>query len=147
MSSQHQRITEILYDYWNELRAGRAYPDEDKINPDAIASIWDYCFSISIIEKENTHSYRYDYLGSGLIDAFGDDITKKDISKQLLTTSNAPLVASFNKVVANKQAINEESQFTNSLGMVIKYRSCILPLGAKDDKVDYLIGAMKWRAF
>lgn len=147
MSHQHNRINEKLQEYWQALRGGRLYPQESDINPEAIRDIWDHCFLVSINEEDLKQGYKYTYLGTGLIEAFGDDLTSRDISARLIETSSQPLIASFEQVIRTGRPFSEESQFTNSPGMVIKYRSCILPLGDNPEKVDYILGAMKWRAF
>ena len=147
MSIAHHRIYEVLQDYWDKVRKQRIYPTENDINPEEIKDIWDSCFLVSFSEDDVKNGYKYTYLGKDLIEAFGDDLTNKDISERLMLTTRPPLVESFEEVIRTGKPLRENSEFTNSLNMVIKYRSCLLPLGNDPEKVDYILGAMKWKSF
>lgn len=146
--TEHNRINEKIHDYWNKLRGEKSYPSENDINPEDIEDIWESCFLIKISNEEAiTNGYRYTYLGKNLIEAFGDDLTNQDISSQLINPKSPPIAKHFNDIINNKLPIVDEDEFTNKSGMVIKYRSCMLPLGENEQSVNYIIGAMKWRAF
>jgi hypothetical protein len=145
-SGQSKRINEILYVYWESLRKGRLFPSEAEIEPDAIAAIWDSCFLVKVSRPEAAHlGYRYDYLGSALIEAFGGDVTHQEISSRLIDPSSPPLVSRFENVVNMHAPDTDEAAFTNKRGLVVKYRSCILPLGRDSGSVDYILGGMKWK--
>jgi len=147
MEPRHARIHERLQDYWESLRQGRIYPCETDVNPEKIADIWENCLLVSIHEEDLKYGYQYTYLGAHLIEAFADDLTCRDISSRLIETTSQPLVQGFEQVIRTGKPVQENAEFVNSLGMVIKYRSILLPLGQDPQKVDYIIGAMKWRAF
>lgn len=142
-----QRINERLLEYWSAKKAGRAFPTEGEIDPEEIAEIWDSCFLVRTDEVGRS-KYQYTYLGNALIDAYGDDLNNKDICEKLVSPTSMSLVHKFDEVCKTKQPVDEESEFTNNKGMLIKFRSCMLPLG-KDDSQDvaFVIGGMKWKAF
>lgn len=144
--SQHNRLTEKLQAYWESVCAGRPYPAESDIDISVIADIWDSCFLVKSVSTAHGRVFRYDFLGKDLIDAFGGDMTNQEISDKLVNPSHPPLVASFGKVMDSGKPAEEESEFTNESGMIIKYRSCMLPLGTKDG-VNYIVGGMKWKSF
>ena len=73
----HHRINERLNEYWQALRAGRPMPLESEVAMDDIAEIWNSCYLLSV----QTNGFAYDYLGSSIIAAYGDDLTGKKITE------------------------------------------------------------------
>jgi len=142
-----QRINEHLLEYWSSKKSGRLFPTEGDIDPEEIADIWTSCFLVRTDEAGRT-KYQYTYLGDALIDAYGDDLTNQDICNKLVNPNSMSLVHKFDDVCQHKQPVEEESEFTNSNGMLIKFRSCMVPLG-KDNSNDvaFILGGMKWKAF
>lgn len=148
-SNQNNRLNEKLHTYWQSLCGTRAYPQENEVEPEALKDIWDSCFLVKEIGRNtDRHGYRYDYLGTSLIQAFGDDaILSREISARLVSTESQPLLKSFEKVIQTGKVVEEESEFKNSQGLLIKYRSCMMPLGNAKEGVNYILGGMKWKAF
>ena len=144
MDSQndHNRIHEKLTDYWQELRGDRPFPTESDINPDSLADIWDACFLIQV----QGHSFHYAYLGTSLIEAYGNDLTNRDVCDRLIEPASPAMVHKCAEVVKTKNKAVDESEFTNTLGMRIKYRSCLLPLGDDAGEINYILGGMRWKA-
>lgn len=145
--TQHNRLTEKLRTYWESICSGRPYPEEGTIEIAQISDIWGSCFLVKPVKTANGRSFRYDYLGKDLIDAFGGDITNQEISERLANPAHPPLLVSFGRVIDSGKPAEEESEFTNSTGLIIKYRSCMLPLGTPKDGVNYILGGMKWKSF
>lgn len=143
-SSVHHRINEQLRQYWDSLRGDRPMPLESDINIADLKEIWDYCFLVNV----NGDRFAYSYLGPQLIEAYGDDFTGREIAQTLLEPHPHSLFDSFKDVAANAQPKIDESEFTNSRGTLVKYRSCILPLGSRGHtSVAFLLGGMKWKAY
>ena len=141
--SQH-RINERLKTYWEGLCAGRAMPLESDVSMDDLKDIWPHCFLVSV----RNDKFSYNYLGPELIHAFGDDLTGKEIAETLLFPHPSSLISAFKKVVLYKKPEIDDSEFTNSRGAAVKYRSCVLPLGAHgNSSVAFLLGGMKWKAY
>lgn len=142
--TQKHRINERLKDYWQSLLKGRAMPLEGEIAMDALKDIWDYCFLVGIQGEK----YAYSYMGESLIEAYGDDLTGHEITETLLYPHPDSLLKTFRQVSASAKPGEDDSEFTNSRGLVVKYRSCVLPLAGKDGgPVAYLLGGMKWKAY
>lgn len=144
---RHQRINERLEEYWESLRRGRAYPGEKEIDPRAIADIWDSCFLIRVDGEALEKGFKYTYLGLSLIEAYGDDLTGQEVCGRLVTPQSGQMVRKFHEVAESGRPVNDEGGFANRKNMLVKYRSVMLPLGAPPDRVEYIIGGMKWRAF
>lgn len=139
----HQRINEQLEHYWQEIRGDRPMPMETEVNVDALKAIWDHCFLVNV----HVDKFGYSYLGDGLIEAYGDDFTGKEIAITLLEPHPRSLLNTFEEVCRSGKPKIDESEFTNSQGQVIKYRACVLPLTSLGHTgAAYLLGGMKWKA-
>ncbi len=145
--SDHQRIHERLIDYWNGLRNGRAFPSEGEVDPSQIHEIWNWCFLVQNKPDSKEKGYRYTYLGTELIEAWGDDLTAQEVSTRLINPSHEHFIRNFNEVVSGKKPVIDESEFVNARKINIKYRVCMLPLGNAPERVDFILGGMKWKAY
>lgn len=144
-TGQASRINERLLAYWREAKPAAGLPLESDIDPKTLEDIWDSCFLIHI---GGTEGYEYLMLGSALVDAYGDDLTGKVVCEQLLYPHPKPLLRAFEEVVRSAEPLIEENSFTNPGGLLIKYRSCLLPLAKYNGgAVAYIFGGMKWKAY
>ena len=143
-SARGARINEQLVQYWHELRGDHPLPFEHEINAEALKEIWDSCYLVTV--KPN--GFSYDYLGRDLLAAYGDDLTGREITETLLYPHPESLFAKFRDVCKSASPATDESEFTNSHGHNIKYRSSVLPLAARGRAgVSFLLGGMRWKAF
>lgn len=142
-----KRINERLYEYWLSISRGKAFPSENDIDPDEIKDIWDSCFLVKTHSNSGDGLFKYTYLGLALIEAYGDDITNHEISTKLIAPNSPDIAHKFNEVMKTGKPVVDESEFTNRNRFIIKYRSCMLPLGPRAGQVDYILGGMKWKAF
>ena len=144
MTIPHQRLNELLLEYWQSLHKGRSMPLESDVSPADLASLWPHCF---LVHAEKG-TFRYDYLGTALVEAYGDDLTGHEICETLLFPHPDSLFAAFENVKANAVPAFDEGEFINNLGLVIKYRSVVLPLGHRSEPgVAFLLGGMRWKAY
>lgn len=144
----HNRINERIRSYWDEVRGARPLPEERDIDPEGLRDVWDACFLVKPVPPEaGGIGFRYDYLGKDLIDAFGGDVTHQEVYAKLVSTDSPPLVRSFAEVIKTGKPVEEQAEFTNVQGLLIKYRSCMLPLGNGAEGVNYILGGMKWKLF
>lgn len=144
LSTRSARINEQLVQYWHELKADRPLPFEHEINAEQLKNIWYSCFLITV----KSGGFAYDYLGKELLDAYGDDLTGREITEALLYPHPEALFTSFRAVSATAQPVTEDGEFINSKGQNIKYRSSVLPLASRGrNGVAFLLGGMRWKAF
>jgi hypothetical protein len=81
-----QRTSQILFAYWNEVRAGRIAPRRFEIEPSRIGSILSETFileRVHTIDRAGSASdvrsvYRYRLAGTKLCEQFGDDFRGRD---------------------------------------------------------------------
>lgn len=143
------RINQFIEDYWTKLKDGDALPLESDVSVKNLSAIWDACFLVRVdddgVESED---FSYVYLGKSLVEAYGDNETNKEICEKLVFPSSMSLVHKFREVVSSKTPVAEESEFVNSKGLLIKYRSSMVPLAKNEGEgVGYILGGMKWKAY
>lgn len=143
--AEKRRVNEYLKTYWDGIRRGRPYPAESEIDIKQLEPIWDSCFLVR--KEEGDKPYNYLYLGSALIAAYGDDMNEREICEHLIFPSNMSLVHRFDEVVNEGKMVMEESEFTNTNNLLIRYRSVLLPLAKENGAVGFVIGGMRWKAF
>jgi len=142
--SQSSRINQRLRDYWESVRGDRRVPNESDILPEQLEDIWENCF---LIDVKNS-GFEYDYLGSSIIEAYGDDLRGREICETLIYPHPPSLLKTFRNVVNTAKPVLDDSQFKNKKGLQIRYRSCVLPLSkAGMIGVQFLLGGMKWKAY
>lgn len=141
------RINERLLAYWRGIKPASGLPLESQIDPKIIGDIWDSCFLLHVT-GDVAAPYEYLMLGSSLIAAYGDDLTGKSICEALLYPHPQPLLRAFGEVARTAEPLVEDNNFTNPAGLLIKYRSCLVPLAKfPDGPVAYVLGGMKWKAY
>ena len=136
-----------LRKYWDKMRGNRPYPSEADIDPDDLKKIWPSCFLVNIDAVTERVGYRYSYLGSELIAAYGEDTHNPDIVNNLVATDTSSMSDKFNEVVNSGKPVMVDSEFVNMKKLRIRYRTCMLPLGHPDGKVGYILGCMRWKAY
>jgi hypothetical protein len=142
-----QRINERLRSYWDELRGARPFPSEREVDFTALDAVWKSCF---LVKRDETQQipFAYIYLGSDLIAAYGDDLGAREICERLVFPSSMSLLHKFEEVVNTRAPVQQEDSFTNTKGLLIKYRSLMLPLGDEtNENVQFIIGGMRWKAY
>ena len=146
-NSLHHRAHERLREYWDKLRGVRTFPHESEIDPDEIADIWASCFLISIDDVTKRIGYRYSYLGSELVSAFGDDADNPEVAMCLLSTALVPNTKKLDEVIQKKQPVIDDGEFLNRYNMIVRYRTCLVPFGYEDGQVSHIFGVMRWRMY
>jgi hypothetical protein len=132
------RNNQILFDYWNALRAGRPAPRRAEIEPGDIRRVLPYVF---ILERKDRDTWRFRLAGTGLCSTYGmefrghnilsmwsDDCAEnlKDALEDI--TANATI-----SVVEYTAATNEEREAT--------FEMILLPLAHEDGTITRVLGA------
>lgn len=141
MAEEH-RITETLLKYWESKKDGRDFPEESDINSEEIEEIWDSCFLVQVLDGKFTYSF----LGKSIIEAYGDNLEGEEVVENEIYPESPETTAKFAEIVQTKEANKFEGAFINRNNMDIKFRKTLMPLG-RDGKVEYILGAMRWRSF
>lgn len=141
---EHRRITDTLEEYWNKLRGSRSFPLEGEIEPGKLKDIWDSCFLVKVEDFDRDH-YKYTYMGQELINAYGDDLSAEEVNV-LVAPNKKRMLEKVKEVILSGAPVADESEFVNAKSVTVKYRQIFLPLG-EDERVEYVLGGMRWRGF
>lgn len=140
----YQRTTDRLKNYWEAACDGADIPNESAINPDDLDEIWDHCFLIDLQDKR----FRYDYLGSALIEAYGDDISGQEICETLVYPDSPTLFNAMQEAHNTRKPVYDDGEFANKKGVRICYRCIVLPLKkSSEPSARYVLGCMRWRGY
>lgn len=139
--SIERRINLRLLAYWEKLRGARAMPTEGDINPEHLGDLWESCFIIRIHPGPR---YDYAYLGPAIAAAYEGDLVT-DHAHGMVSPEAGKLAGACACVAETRQPLVEEGEF-HSMGGLVRYRQCLLPLG--DGKaVSAVFGGMRFRVF
>jgi hypothetical protein len=148
ITGAEKRINDRLLAYWGRLTGESGIPNEEEIDITEIADVWSHCFLVKVDDKTSSGGYKYTYLGESLIEMYGwDSDGGKSIYENLIDPEADPFVDKVDQVVQSGKSLSSEEEFTNANGQLIKYRSCLLPLGASRGEVGYVLGGIRWKAF
>jgi hypothetical protein len=157
MSFHEKRANHRLLTYWQGLCGDRPYPAEKDIDLEAISDIADHIFLLHTNVSNARSGFRYGAMGASLIRAYGDNFSGQDVYDALLCTRRDTIVEDVVRVLATQAPVTQEAVFINSQQVQIKYRRILCPLGSSDggssdgassdmQRIDYIIGAMRWKA-
>ncbi|QGR02708.1 PAS domain-containing protein [Ehrlichia ruminantium] len=143
-----RRAIKILFSYWNELRADKAFPSIEEIDPEEITDIWPYCFIIEVRENSE-EKYHCTYIGEAAKDLYKSDIKVYAESQNIKLFFPQVIENLFDyleSVLENQEPIIDESETEGADGNYIKIRECLLPLG-NNGKITHIIGVIGGRIY
>lgn len=143
----HRRIPDIISQYWEELKAARSFPAESDVREEALEKMGclkdSFLIRVRDIAKEK--DYNYTFLGPAIINAYGEDLTGVSI-RAFTSPDAANLEEKYFEVIATRRPVIDEGEFLNARNMRVRYRQCLVPLGAGED-VQAILGAMRYRLY
>ena len=142
-----RRVSEMLMGYWNKLRGDRPVPEERELDLEEVDEFWDSCFMIELTYRGSERDYKYSYIGPSVKDAHGDDLTGKEVYNHLIAPYTEMLISKFEVVVEDLQPVQDESEFVNLRGELVRYRQCLVPLGGVDGQIGFIMGSMMWKKY
>ncbi len=144
LSGVERRINLRLLSYWEKLRHGRDMPPLSEFNPDDLRDLWESCFLIEMAQLDKSDGH-YKHLGQFIRDSYEQGTIKGDSGAMI---SPDPFVTQqhFRSVIASGKPLLDEGEFSNGDNKIVKYRQCLLPLGASG-KVEAVFGGMNFKIF
>ncbi len=142
-SEKSKRITDIILKHWTEIKGDRLIPAERDIDLTFLGKIWDYCFFVQTRDILNEEKYNYTYLGCMIVNAYKEDLADiKDIN--LASPQAYKMHEAYKFVIEKKEPWVDEGEFEIKDHKIIRYRQCLVPLGDTDDKVESVLGGMRY---
>ncbi|MBV8939217.1 MAG: PAS domain-containing protein [Alphaproteobacteria bacterium] len=139
-----RRMHEAVRQYWMSVKENRLFPAVEEIEPGCIAGAWNHCFIVDMRKGHVSDGFRYTYMGHDLMGAYGMDMSSLGRCDNATAPHVGSMLRHFDEVAESGEPAMDESEFINTHGDRIKYRCCLLPLG-RGDKVQYILGCMRWK--
>jgi hypothetical protein len=134
-----QRANQILYGYWNEVRAGRIAPRRFDVEPARIASILPDTF---ILEFNSPNQCRFRLAGTRICEQFGYELRNRDFF-DLLPTGERCTFEHELAMVAQRGAVSlSEFETTTRDNQSARCEVLILPLTDPRGVITRFLGAM-----
>jgi hypothetical protein len=140
-----KRGHEQLVTYWHRIKGLGRFPSESQVNPNEIGDFWDNMFLLEV-DREEKDSFRYQYIGPSIVEAYGMDPTGKTHNSQSAPNMTSMLQLA-SKVAGNGSVGMDEFWFINNKAEKIEYRCSLVPLCSPEDRnnVWFILGYMSWR--
>ena len=147
-SEPKRRVSEILKEYWASLCEGKVIPREGAVDLACIDEVIDHTFMIEVLDDSSQERFKHCFLGPAITLAYGASETAEEVYDQLVGTYREQLQMKLECVMEAAAPLDEESEFVNSRGLLIRYRQCLLPLrGNASESVEYVLGSLTWRGY
>jgi len=133
-----QRTLQILYAYWNGLRAGRLAPSRLEIDPSRIGAILPEIF---LIERLNATTYSYRLAGTRLCEIFGRELRGTNLLDGWTAADRALLARDL--TLTCEQGAGTHFVMEGSAGNArrVQLETLLLPLMHGGNAVERVIGA------
>lgn len=148
-SISEKRLVKRLTDYWSRIKGDAHLPLIMKFNHHALEDVWPFCFQLSV-QADDTHqtaTYKYDYVGEEIVNAYGRDMTGERVNSSIHGIPGGSIINKIDEMVTLRDVIIEQGKFINDKDKVVKYRTCLLPFSSGHDEVTHVIAGLSWRAF
>jgi hypothetical protein len=133
-----QKTTQILYTYWNELRAGRLAPKRLEIEPSRIGPILAETF---MLERASATDYRYRLAGTRLCEIFGSELRNTNLLEGWDASDRAMLAGQLS-FTCEQGAVTLLTLEAGEGARRVQLEAILLPLIHPDSTIGRVIGAM-----
>jgi hypothetical protein len=133
-----QKITQTLFNYWNEVRQDRVAPRRFEIEPAQIASILPHTF---ILERRDAE-YRFRLAGTAVCDAFGQEFRETNFLDGWPEDDAISLERLLSVATQQGGVGILEVEAATAQRRTVTFEAIILPLVHTRDSIDRLLGAI-----
>jgi hypothetical protein len=134
-----QRTNQILFDYWNELRAGRLAPRRFEIEPSRITGILSETF---ILERVQSESFRYRLAGTRICEIFGTEFRSRGFFDGWDAADSEALLPMLHTMCTQGAVLAIDFEATSPGGKSIGFECIMMPLAHAGQTVTRVLGAM-----
>jgi hypothetical protein len=147
-----QRLTTRLIDVWNRLSHEEDIPDFSKLNVSTIEDLWQSCMVLVPMPKSTSTNraqttLKLHHIGRKVSDVIGNASVGTYIVARTRQFAGERIIQRIDELLDQPQPIEESGQFINDRHKVVKYRSCLLPFGNRQEGVTHVLVGLAWREF
>jgi hypothetical protein len=133
-----QRTLQILYAYWNGLRAGRIAPSRFEIDPSSIGAILPEIF---LIERADPATYSYRLAGTRLCEIFGRELRGTNLLDGWTAADRALLARDLTLTCEQGAGTHFIMEAGAANSRRVQLETLLLPLMHAGDAIERVIGA------
>jgi hypothetical protein len=133
------RTSNVLYSYWNELRAGRLAPQRLEIEPSRIVGILSDTF---MLERVDAATYQFRLAGTRLCELFGSELRGRNFLDDWSTEDRAWLVRDLTTVCEQGAVAVLGFEGSSDNRHRVELEAVLLPLVHGTSKIGRLMGAI-----
>jgi hypothetical protein len=134
-----QKTQDILYTYWNEVRAGRLAPQRLEIEPSRIAAILSETF---MLERVDARTYRFRLAGTQLCELLGAELRGRNFLDDWSEGDRSVLVRDLATVCDQGAGARLAIEGSSDPRHRVEIEAILLPLMHGSDRIVRIIGAM-----
>ena len=134
-----QRTLQILYTYWNGLRAGRVAPLRLEIDPSRIGGILPEIF---LLERLDAATYCYRLAGTRLCEIFGSELRGANMLDGWTAADRAVLTRNLATICERGAGIHLTLEASADSARRVELEALFLPLMHAENAIGRVIGAM-----
>lgn len=141
---REKRVTLRLWNYWNGLRGGEAYPSLRDFRVEAVGDLGEHAFVVDFLADPDDPTLRF--VGRALCEEAGLDLTMKRLSAVPMASLLGQAAIHLNQVFNRAAPVGLQDEFAGPQGRSVLYRGVLLPFRGERDGIDFIVGAITYRA-
>lgn len=141
---REKRVTLRLWNYWNGLRGRDAYPSLRDFRVEAVGDLSEHAFVVDFLADPGDPTLRF--VGRALREEAGMDLTMKRLSAVPLASLLGQAAIHFDQVFSRGAPVGLQDEYVKPQGGRVLYRSVLLPFRGEGDAIDFIVGAITYRA-
>ncbi|MBO0765768.1 MAG: PAS domain-containing protein, partial [Hyphomicrobiaceae bacterium] len=134
-----QRTLQILYAYWDGLRAGRIAPLRLEVDPSRIGSILPEIF---LLERLDATTYCYRLAGTRLCEIFGSELRGTNLLDGWTTADRAELERALTRTCDEGAATHIVMEACAGASRRVQLEALLLPLMHAGNAIERVLGAV-----
>lgn len=138
-----RRMVLRLLAHWRELCGERNFPSFADLDPSTFPDIWENAFVLDLVGHADDPVFRL--AGDSYVAHTGAEIRNMRVSEAPRDTLAEKSVRYYREVIQKGVPISRGGEFTKPDGMIVLYRSVILPMSDDGETISGLLGAANCR--
>jgi hypothetical protein len=138
LRAMKHKNNQVLFDYWNAIRAGRPAPRRAEIEPGDIRRVLPYVF---ILERKDRDTYRFRLAGTGLCSTYGMEFRGHNMLSMWSDDCVENLKQALDDVATNATVSVVEYTAATNDGREATFEMILLPLAHEDGSMTRVLGA------
>ena len=141
---QEKRVTLRLWNYWSGLRGLDACPALRDFRVEAVGDLGEHAFVIDFLADQEDPTLRF--VGRALREEAGMDLTMKRLSAVPPASLLGRAAIHCDEVFSRDVPVGLQDDYTGPHGRRMLYRGVLLPFRGEGDAIDFIVGAITYRA-